>query len=202
MVLAAGASTRMGTAKQLLKVAGETLLRRAVSAAFGSSCQPVIVVLGSQAEALRIELADTAAHTVVNPSWAEGMGASIRCGLTALEELTKPKVEAVVLTLCDQPLVTASVIQRLLAAYQTTRSRLVVSEYQALGETIRGVPALFRRDLFSELMALQGAAGARRIISRWESEATIVAVPEGGFDVDTWGDYQALQNGMLVGPFP
>lgn len=195
IVLAAGASTRMGTAKQLLKYAGETLLRRAVSAALGSLCQPVIVVLGSQADALRIELADTAAHTVVNPSWAEGMGSSIRCGLAALEELTQGQAEALVLTLCDQPLVTASVITRLLAAYQTTRSRLVVSEYEAKGETIRGVPALFRRDLFSELMVLQGAEGARRIISRWESEAKIVAVPEGGFDVDTRDDYQALQNG-------
>ena len=103
------------------------------------------------------------------------------------------------LTLCDQPFVTASVIHRLLAAYQAKRSRLVVSEYEVNGETIRGAPALFHRDLFNDLMALRGAEGAKRVISRYDSEATIVAVPEGGFDVDTPADYQALQNRLRAG---
>ena len=196
IVLAAGASTRMGTSKQLLFYEGETLLRRAVVAALDSSCRPVVVVLGSQADALLKELADPDAYTVVNPAWAEGMGASIRCGLAALEALPEVGVEATVLTLCDQPLVTAGVIGRLLAAYQAKRSRLVVSEYEVKGETIRGVPALFHRDLFNELLALRGVEGARRIISRYGAEATTVAVPEGRFDVDTPADYQALQNRM------
>ena len=195
IVLAAGASTRMGQMKQLLRYEGETLLRRAVRIALNSSCRPVIIVLGSQAEVLRDEIADTQAHVVINPHWAEGMGSSVRCGIAALEAATQGTAEAAVLMLCDQPFVTASVIDRLLAAYQVKRPRLVASEYEVKGEKIRGVPALFRLDLFSELMALRGAEGAKRIISKCSPEATTVAVPEGSFDIDTPADYQSLQNG-------
>jgi molybdenum cofactor cytidylyltransferase len=198
IVLAAGASTRMGVSKQMLPYEGETLLRRAVNAALKSPCRPVIVVLGCRAGALRKEIADTEAHVVINPAWAEGMGTSIRFGVAALESPAHEAVEAAVLTLCDQPFVTPDVIARLITAYQADHPRLVVSEYEANGERVRGVPALFHRDLFDELMALQGKEGAKRVITHYESEAVIVPVPEGGFDVDSPDDYRALQNRRTV----
>lgn len=193
VVLAAGASLRMGEPKQLLRCGGETLLARAVRAALSSRCRPVVVVLGAHAEALRGEVARAEARVVVNPEWAEGMASSIRCGLAALEEATAGAVRAAVLMLCDQPLVTGEVIGRLLAAYGAGRTPLVASEYEARGERTRGVPALFSRALFPELMALRGAEGAKRVVERRSSIATFIAVPEAAFDVDTPEDYRVLK---------
>jgi len=192
IVLAAGASTRMGEAKQLLRYEGETLLRRATNQAIASCCRPVIVVLGSHVSDLRDELAETGVHVVVNQEWTEGMSSSIRCGIAALEAATKEAAEGAVLMLCDQPFVTGAVIDRLLEAYRTGASPLVASEYHSKDDATRGVPALFSRNLFSELTNLRGSEGAKRVIERHLSEATVIAVPEAAFDVDTPLDYQTL----------
>lgn len=193
IVLAAGASLRLGQAKQLLNFGGETLLRRAVRAALNTRSRPVIVVLGAEADALRHEIADTEAQSVINEAWYEGMSSSIRCGLAALEAATSGQAQAALLMLCDQPFVTTAVINRLLETYRRERAPLVASEYEAKGERTRGVPALFDGTLFPELMSLRGAEGAKRVIERNLREAALVFVPEAAFDVDTPGDYRVLR---------
>ena len=192
ILIAAGASERMGEPKQLLRYDGETLLCRAARAALDSRCRPVVVVLGAHAGALRGEV--SGAQVVVNQEWAEGMSSSIRCGLRALEAVTAGSAAAAVLMLCDQPFVTSGVINRLLETYETKRPLLVASEYEAGGERTSGVPALFSRSLFSELMELRGAQGAKRVIQRHAPEALTVAAPEAAFDVDTPEDYRILKH--------
>jgi molybdenum cofactor cytidylyltransferase len=191
ILLAAGASSRMGEPKQLLLYEGETLLNRAVRVALETRYRPVIIVLGSHADAVREDIAATEALPVFNQSWSEGMSSSIRCGLRALEEAAE-KTEAAILMLCDQPFIKRGVIERLVDAYQARRAPLVASLYESRGEKTLGVPALFSRALFPELMALEGAEGARRIIARHATEAAVIAVPEAAFDVDTPDDYRAL----------
>jgi molybdenum cofactor cytidylyltransferase len=193
IVLAAGASSRLGQPKQLLKFEGETLLNRAVRAALETHHRPVIVVLGSQADDLQEKIAAPDAVIVVNQFWNEGMSSSIRCGLRALEATVTNKIEAAVLMLCDQPLITSDVISRLVDTYRSRQVLLVASEYEARGEKTLGVPALFSRALFPELMALDEAGGAKRIIARHRAEAASVATPEAAFDVDTPEDYRALR---------
>lgn len=193
ILLAAGASLRMGQAKQLLRYEGETLLRRSVRSALESRCRPIIVVLGAEVDALRDEVADTEAQVVINESWSEGMSSSIRCGLAALEAATSGQAQAAILLLCDQPFVRTTVINRLLETYHLRHSLLVASEYESKGERTRGVPALFSRSLFSDLMDLRGAEGAKRIIARHDSEAAIISVPEAAFDIDTPDEYQDLR---------
>jgi molybdenum cofactor cytidylyltransferase len=192
IILAAGASSRMGRPKLLLRYEGETLLGRAVRVALETRCRPVVVVLGACAEALREEVAGTEARIVVNREWAEGMSSSIRCGLRELEAAAGQETKAAVLMLCDQPLVTSGVIRRLVESHFTRRSLFVASEYEGEGGKIVGVPALFSRTLFAELMELRGAAGAKRIITRHATEGSIIDVPEAAFDVDTPDDYLAL----------
>jgi len=193
IVLAAGKGSRMGEPKQLLTFEGETLLHRAARAALETRERPVVVVLGFNADAMQEEIAALDVLSVVNQSWHEGMSSSIHCGLQRALEATAPdKIEAAILMLCDQPFVTGKVIERLIDAYQERRSMLVVSEYEAGGERTLGVPALFSRVLFPELMALGGAEGAKRIIARHRAEAAVIAMPEAAFDVDTPGDYRAL----------
>ncbi|HEV7843024.1 MAG TPA: nucleotidyltransferase family protein [Pyrinomonadaceae bacterium] len=195
IVLAAGASSRMGEPKQLLRYEGETLLRRAARAALETQHRPVVVVLGSHADVMQEEIAALDALPVVNQLWHEGMSSSICCGLQrALAAIAPDGIEAAILMLCDQPFVRSNVIRRLVDAYRVRPTLLVASEYEADGKKTLGVPALFSRALFPELMALRGAEGAKRIIERHGAEAASVAMPEAAFDVDTPGDYRALSN--------
>jgi molybdenum cofactor cytidylyltransferase len=200
IILAAGASSRMGRPKQLLPFEGETLLSRAVRVALETPCRPVVVVLGSNAEALQEELAGTEARIVVNQEWTEGMSSSIRCGLQSLETVATQATEAAILMLCDQPFVTSGIIRRLVETYRAQRTLIVASEYEAEGAKTLGVPALFSRPLFTELMELRGAAGAKRIIARHAAEGSVIAVPEAAFDVDTPDDYLALRGSASRGP--
>ncbi|MEJ7710981.1 MAG: nucleotidyltransferase family protein [Pyrinomonadaceae bacterium] len=191
IVLAAGASIRMGEPKQLLAYEGHSLLRRATEAALASLCHPVIVVLGSQAERVKSEVADChSIITVENKLWAEGMGSSISCGLKTLELATENKVAALVLMPCDQPFVSSLVINELVAAYHRDNAAIVASEYN---ETL-GVPALFSRRLFPELIALRGASGAKQVITRHAHIASRIPFARGILDIDTPTDYARLRD--------
>lgn len=190
IILAAGASTRMGRPKQLLTYGGRTLLRNAAGTAVASVCRPILVVLGAYADQLQSEIDDLPVQAVVNEWWAEGMGSSIRAGLEALEHGDREgAAEAVVLMLCDQPFVMAAVINDLVTAFRSSGKGIIASEY---GGTV-GVPALFGREYFAELAALSGAAGARQIIAAHASEVVRVPFPKGTTDIDTPEDYLQLQ---------
>lgn len=189
VILAAGAATRMGAVKQCLPFRNRSLLRHTVEEALTSGCHPVVVVLGAHAEQAGEELHDLPVQGVVNPRWPEGMGSSIRCGMDALiAGLAGAEVEAVVLTVCDQPYFSAEIICELIAAHEQSSSRIVAAEY---GGT-RGVPALFSRALFPELLALEGQDGARRVIQARAEETIGVPFPEGAIDLDTPEEYARL----------
>lgn len=187
ILLAAGGSARLGHTKQLLPYQGRTLLRHSAETALGSLCCPIIVVLGARAAQLQPELADLEILTVENADWEQGMGSSIRVGLTALE-ITAPNLTCVVLMLCDQPLITADNLNALVQAHRDTGSPLVASEYAGT----RGVPALFSRALFAELRALTGAQGAKQIIAYHANEAVTVPLSSAAIDIDTTADYERL----------
>src|SRR5271154_5794289 len=102
IVLAAGASTRLGQPKQLLRVDGESLLRRTVRFAIDSGCLPVFVVLGCDATALTPQLGDLAASAIINDQWQAGMASSLQAGLHAALD-TSPSPADVMILVCDQP---------------------------------------------------------------------------------------------------
>jgi len=193
IVLAAGASTRMGQPKQLLRFEGQSLLRRAAGAALGSPCRPVVVVMGAHAALMRAELKQLAVQVVENPQWVNGMSSSIRVGITKLAKLSE-EASAAVITVCDQPLVTPELITRLVETHRATNASIVASEY---GETL-GVPALFSRRLFPELCDLSDPAGAKQIINRFLNEVVPVPFVGGAFDIDTPTDYAKLQRGGIA----
>ncbi|GAC1402868.1 MAG: hypothetical protein NVSMB56_17840 [Pyrinomonadaceae bacterium] len=190
IILAAGASTRLNTPKQLLDFRGQTLLRRAVGAACESVCRPIVVVIGANADKVRREVEDLNVSIVENLFWTEGMSSSIRVGINALEVDTNNRVDAALLMLCDQPFVSSKSINRLVAAFDETAAKLIVSEYDAT----RGVPALFSCALFPELSTLKGAGGAKQIINRYLSDAACISIPEAALDIDTPQDLQRLNS--------
>lgn len=187
IVLAAGASTRMGRPKQLLRFRGRTLLRSAALAALEGGCRPVVVVTGAHAELSRGELRGLGVREAFNADWETGMASSVRAGLSALLE-EDAGAGAVVLLLCDQPFVTGGVVASLVNAHRATGRAAVASRY---GGGF-GVPALFARTLFAELSRLEGAAGAKQVITRHASDAHFLDFPAGETDVDTPEDFSRL----------
>jgi xanthine dehydrogenase accessory factor len=186
IILAAGASTRLGQPKQLLLHEGTPLIVRAAQAALSAGASPVIVVLGAHAEKIRPALADLPVTIVENPHWAEGMGTSIATGFSALPVGT-PTVGSVLLAVCDQPHFSANSIARLRTALDG-RHTIAATRH---GDTA-GVPAIFTHSHFPTLRLLRGAEGARRIISAHTDTTALVDLPELAFDIDTPTDLARL----------
>ncbi len=187
VILAAGASTRMGAPKQLLEIDGRPLVARAVDAALASPAWPVVVVLGAHAEAIRPVLARRPVLVAENPAWAEGMAASIRAGITTLRQFSRG-LDAAVIALCDQPAFSAATIATLVNAWQATGRGIVAARYGGR----HGAPALFHRDHFPALGALTGEEGARALLNGDPARVAGVDLPELAHDLDTPADVAAL----------
>ncbi len=189
VILAAGASTRMGRPKQLLEYRGRTLIRHAVDTAVNSLCQPIVVVLGADADRIKPEIPPSHVTLVENPDWSDGMSTSLRVGVETILAIN-PNIDALVLMLCDQPFVSTWLINQLVATHHRTKQPIVASQYAE----VVGVPALFARTLFPILTTLQGDRGARQIIQQSLPRLGRVTFPAGAFDIDTPTDYARLAN--------
>lgn len=180
IILAAGASTRLGQPKQLLLYQGKPLIEEITAVAIHSGCQPVVVVLGAYAAKIQPQLRHLGVHIAFNEQWSNGMASSLQCGLKKICAIA-PNLDAVMIMLCDQPFVSASLIQQLVTGYQTSNSLIVASQYNE----IVGVPALFDQTLFSELAAIEGDVGARGMIRRYDAKVLKIPFAEGAIDLDT-----------------
>ncbi|HVW21994.1 MAG TPA: nucleotidyltransferase family protein [Opitutaceae bacterium] len=185
LVLAAGASTRMGSPKQLLPVGGEPLVARAVRAALASPAWPVAVVLGAGADRIRPALARLPVLAVENPAWAEGMASSIRAGLGALRQFSR-SLDAVLVALCDHPGFSPAAIARLLEAQRASGRSVAAARYGGRC----GAPALFLKEHFEALGALTGEEGARAFLQADPGRVAAVDLPEFAVDLDTPEDYR------------
>lgn len=187
ILLAAGLSSRLGRPKQLLPYGDQSLLQHAVAEALAFKASLTVVVLGAHAELLQEEIHDPEVHVVVNKDWKEGMASSLRAGLAALQEIN-PAIEAFILLLCDQPFVTASLLNELQTAYQNTGKPIIACGYAGTF----GPPTLFHKSIFEELLQLRGDVGARSVIMQHTNDVEVIRFPEGAVDVDTEADYQKL----------
>lgn len=195
LLLAAGASSRLGQPKQLLLYQGQTLLRRAAETAAASGCWPLLLITGCQHDKLLPEVAGLPFEIIRNENWAEGLSSSIRAGMAALAELPafdKPEPAAVLLMLCDQPLLMAAHLRQLIALQHETRSPAVASTYAGTA----GVPVVFGPTLFEQLRTLAGPTGARQLLAQLPlNQVLTVDFPAGAVDVDTPAHYQQLLAG-------
>ncbi len=185
ILLAAGNASRMGGPKQLLDFNGVPLIRHAVIQALLSECSPVIVVCGARQEAIRAVLSDLPVHFAINDRWEEGMGTSIQCGLRQLEP---SEADGMILSLADLPLIDFKTYQRLVAIHEETGHPIVVSHYAG---TV-GVPVLFARKFFSELMDLSPGQGCKGVIQSNSGQAAKFDCPDAAADIDTPEDYERV----------
>ena len=180
IVLAAGASRRLGTPKQLLNVDGETLLHRAARIALATAPTQTLVVLGADAVAMREAVADLDVRSVVCDDWQRGQSASLRAGVSALEE----GVEGVLVLLCDQVDLDAAHAVALLQAWRDDPTRAVASAYA----DVIGVPAVLPRSWIVDVLRLRGDRGARELLRRRDAEVVKIAAPALARDSDTLRD--------------
>ncbi|MEO5718245.1 MAG: nucleotidyltransferase family protein [Chthoniobacterales bacterium] len=191
VILAAGSSSRLGQPKQLLQYEGRILVRRAAEAAFAAGCDPVAVVVGAEREKVAAALRDLAVLIVPNEDWAHGIGTSIRAGVARLREN-----DAVLLLVCDQLFLSADLLRRLIDDQQKTQKPIAASAYAG---TV-GVPSLFTRACFAQLLSLGEEEGAKTLLTSPPNEVAQIDFPLGAIDIDTPGDFRALQDDHGVSP--
>lgn len=183
VVLAAGASRRLGQPKQLVPFHGEELVRTAVRAACASKCAGVAVVLGARVRDVMPAVLGTGAEVVHNAQWESGIASSIAAGVAWAEG---KRHDGVLLCVCDQPLISAAHLDALIREHEASGD-VVASRYGA----VVGVPAVFPEERFADLRGLSGDEGARRILC--SGIVREVAWDGGAVDVDTPDDLAALR---------
>lgn len=186
IVLAAGASTRFGSPKQLVRLGGRPLLHTVVTRAAEISGNALIVVLGAGAEELAPLLRHSSGTLVINREWREGLASSIRAGIAALPAACT----GALLLLADQPAVTAHDLRRLAGTWRKQPQYMAAALYAG---TV-GVPAIFPRSVFPELAALRGDAGARAVLRRGSDTLMRVPMPSAALDVDTPEDLLTIES--------
>lgn len=177
VVLAAGASTRFGSPKQLVRLEGRPLLHLTLTRAAEAAGQAVTVVLGAHAAQLAPLLRHTTASVVVNRAWSEGLASSIRLGVAHVPA----SADGVLLMLADQAAVTGQDLKRLCGLWRRQPHLIAAARYDG----IVGVPAIFPRSEFSRLSALRGDRGARELLRRSADRLVTIALANAAIDIDT-----------------
>lgn len=192
IVLAGGASTRLGQPKQLLRLpafGGKTLIEHAVGLVRAAEAEPVFVVLGAYAEEIRRQVQLLDCVVLRNEAWAEGMASSLRLGIFAVIEAARDASGAMVLV-CDQPALSVEHLRQLLAAHRDDPESIAASRYAGR----LGVPAVFPRTLFPALLELKGDQGARAILQNSGLTIHPIEFAEGELDIDSPEDLQGLES--------
>ena len=184
IVLAAGASRRFGSAKQLAIFRGQPLVTHAIRLAEALAGNRSLLVAGNQWPLVAAACAPLAGYLVVNPDFAEGLGSSIVAGVSAVAG----SATGILLLMADQPLIEARHLHAIVEAWSRNPERIVASEFDG----IDGPPVLFPASFFPELLALRGDSGARRVLQANPSRVIRVNCPAAETDVDIPADLEAI----------
>ncbi|HEY1491087.1 MAG TPA: nucleotidyltransferase family protein [Steroidobacteraceae bacterium] len=186
MVLAAGASTRFGSPKQLVRIAGRPLLHAAVTRAAEIGGNAVVVVLGSGAAQLAPLLKHSPGTIVINQQWREGLASSIRAGIARVPATCA----GALLTLADQAAVSVDDLKRLAGTWRRQPLHIAAALYEGRP----GLPAIFPRSLFAQLARLRGDAGIGALLRRHSDRLVRVAMASAAIDIDTPEDLLAVDS--------
>jgi molybdenum cofactor cytidylyltransferase len=185
VVLAAGASSRFGSAKQLIRVNGRPLMLSVVSRAVELAGHSVTVVLGANAADLAPLLRHSPASVAINRDWAEGIASSIREGLAH----APATADAVLIVLADQAAVTTEDLRRLAGVWRRNPASIATAQYAGAV----GVPAIFPRWCFRDLNELRGDRGAQVLLHRHVDRLVRLSMPSAELDIDRPEDLLALE---------
>jgi molybdenum cofactor cytidylyltransferase len=188
VILAAGTSSRMGQAKQLLPLGQNTVLAQTLANVQSAALHEIILVLGASAETIRGQLpSPQGLKIVVNPAYQQGIASSLQAGLSAVD----PNSDAALIILGDQPFIRPQTLDLIVEEYRRSQAQIVIPMYQGQ----RGNPVLLDRSVFAEVMALEGDVGSRAIFARHLDGIVNVEVEDKGIllDLDDPADYERLK---------
>lgn len=188
ILLAAGSSSRLGRPKQLIEFQGKKLIQKAIEEAQKSKSDSLVVVLGWNPELIKSAFDSKQIPFVINENWEEGMASSMQTGLRFLMEKEHP--DQVILMLVDQPFVDADLLNSLILEKEKSGKGIVACSYS---DTL-GVPAIFDRAYFDEMLSLQGSEGAKKVIMKNKADVFAVDFPLGAVDLDTEEDLERLKD--------
>ena len=186
LILAAGNSSRLGQPKQLIEFEGQTLIERVTETALMVS-DNILIIFGGNSELIipKIERFSDTISTIFNPNWQQGMGTSIRIGVENLAE----KSDAILILLSDQPFISSLLLKNMIQIFQKSLNPIVSCIYnQQLG-----VPMLFDKSVFPELIKLSGDRGAKSFLHLYKDTISTIDFPEGIIDIDTFKDLEKLK---------
>ncbi|MGB0523868.1 MAG: nucleotidyltransferase family protein [Flammeovirgaceae bacterium] len=190
LIIAAGASSRMGSPKQLLTWRNTTLLGHAIQQAVQANAQEVFVVLGANYERIYPTISSQNISILKHKQWAKGMGTSIAFGIS---QFMHRDFEGALIMLADQPQVTTNYLNQLIEQFESGQQQLIATSYT---NAKIGVPALFDASYFAQLMALEGDKGAKKVIQQHAEFITLVEPEEELVDIDTMEEYEQLVRRM------
>lgn len=185
ILLAAGNSSRLGRAKQLLQFKGKSLIRRILAHVIDAGIPDPIIVLGARFQEINLHILKhyPLLRIIENTSWQQGMASSLQKGLS----LVPSSSDAVLICLSDQPLIPASHYAQMIQSFKQN-NKMVVSAYK---EGI-GVPAVIPLKYLEELNALSGEKGAKYVLRKYKDQAIHLPCPEAAYDIDTEEDYRRM----------
>ncbi len=188
MILAAGASSRMGEAKQLISYKGKALINHIIDESKIECISRTLVVLGAHADRISRSITSDNVEIIDNPNWQEGMSSSIRVGINKISE--DSSIEGCIISLVDQPFINKKVFQSLIDTYKESWKDIVASDY---GNTI-GPPVFISRSYFNKLHHLKGDSGAKQIITQNQGDVAYIEFKKGIYDLDTQEDLSILSD--------
>lgn len=185
LIIAAGASRRLGQPKQLLKYKKTYLLDYVIQASKASNIGDIYVVLGANYELIQPKI-DAEIPIFYNTNWSQGMGNSIAFGM---QQLIQKDYDGVIIAVGDQPFFNKNILQKIIQKQSDTNASIVISKYQ----NGKGTPCFFDKKWFSELTELKGDIGAKPIIKKYNHQVKMIDFPKGDIDIDTMADLKYLK---------
>lgn len=190
VLLAAGSSSRMGQAKQLLDINGEPLIKHTLKKMLTAASDfPVISVLGAKAASIKPFIQELSTDIVINENWERGMGTSLVAALQHIENYYLDTT-AILLSVCDQPYLTTVLLQQMIEKHLAEPQQIITACYA----NSFGVPAILPKRFFPALATLQADKGAKKIMHQHPEALILIDFPKGHIDFDTLEDYQKWRN--------
>ncbi len=184
VILAAGKSKRMGFAKQNIIFKEKTMLQHLLHEALMTDYLPITVVVGANKREIVPNFENLPITIIDNPNAEKGMGSSIKMGLVGAY-MAEKNLEGLLFMTSDMPLVTTNYLKAMALAFENEpKAPIIASRY---GGKL-GIPALFRRSIFEEILNIPDEAGAKNLIEKYEKQAFVIHFPEGEIDLDTQED--------------
>ena len=196
ILLAAGPSSRLGKAKQLVRLGEECLVRRSARLLLGLDPESIVVVTGFEADRINAELQDLPLRTTHNLEWEQGMGGSIACGAKSIPR----GIDGILIMACDQWRLDQEDLRRLYSAWKTDISRIAVAAWKEGRAFISGPPVIFPGPLIHELRFINKSRGARQVIDRHMEIVEFVKMSNAAFDLDRPEDLEQLLQEQVAEP--